>query len=115
LAYANFGCEALTRRLVRHEAEVLDELAVLTSGSPLKVPRVLFSGAWRGIETLVLNPLVGQRLQVRSVSDLPVEMAIALAELRERSFAELGHSACWHRLAAQLEPVMIALDEQGSR
>lgn len=115
LAYAKFGCEALTRRLVRHEAEVLDELAVLTSGSPLKVPRVLFSGAWRGIEALVLNPLVGQRLQVRSVSDLPVEMAIALAELRERSFAELGNSACWHRLAAQLEQVMMSLDEQSRR
>src|SRR3546814_7223625 len=89
LAYAKFGWETLTRQLVRHEAEALDDLAGLTKGTLLRVPRVLFSGAWRGLEVIVLDPLVGQRLWLRSVSDMPVEVAIALADLRPRSFAEL--------------------------
>src|SRR3546814_14552021 len=71
LAYAKFGWETLTRQLVRHEAEALDDLAGLTKGTLLRVPRVLFSGAWRGLEVIVLDPLVGQRLWIRSVSDMP--------------------------------------------
>ncbi|HEY9549253.1 MAG TPA: hypothetical protein VIR45_07105, partial [Kiloniellaceae bacterium] len=113
LAYAKFGWETLTRQLVRHEAEALDDLAGLTKGSLLKVPRVLFSGAWRGIEAIVLDPLVGQRLRPRSVADMPVGAAIALAQLRQRRLAELGDSAFWRRSTAQLERVMTSLDEQG--
>jgi hypothetical protein len=111
LAYAKFGWEKLTRQLVRHEAQVLGELVSRTKGTPLRVPRVLFSGAWRGIEAVVLAPLAGQRLRLRSVSDMPVDAAIALAELRPRSRAELGDSAFWRKSAAQFDRIMPALDE----
>src|SRR3546814_7959535 len=113
LAYAKFGWETLTRQPVRHEAEALDDLAGLTKGTLLRVPRVLFSGAWRGLEVIVLDPLVGQRLWLRSVQDMPVEVAIALADLRQRSFAEPGDSTFWRRSTAQLERVMTSLDERG--
>src|SRR3546814_19817048 len=44
---------------------------------------------------------------------MPVEVAIALAGLRQRSFAELGDSTFWRRSTAQLERVMPSLDERG--
>ena len=113
LAYAKFGWETLTRQLVRHEAEALGDLTELTRGTALRVPRVLFSGAWRGIEAIVLAPLVGQRLRPRSASDMPVEAAIALAELRRGPLAEFGGSAFWRRATAQLERIMVSLDEPG--
>jgi hypothetical protein len=112
LAYAKFGWEVLTRQLVRHEAEVLGELASLTKSTPIRVPRVLFSGALQGIESVVLAPLAGQRLRLRSLSDLPVDAAIALAALRRRSRVELVDSAFWRRSTAQLARIMPSLGER---
>lgn len=112
LAYAKFGWETLTRQLVRHEAQVLGELAGLTKGTILRVPRVLFSGAWRGIEAVVLAPLVGHRLRLRSLSDMPVDAAIALAALSPRSRVALGDSAFWRRSTEQLDRIMPSLDER---
>ena len=111
LAYAKFGWEKLTRQLVRHEAQVLGELVSRTKGTPLRMPRVLFSGAWRGIEAVVLAPLAGRRLRLRSLSDMPVDATIALAALSPRSSAELGDSAFWRRSTEQLDRIMPSLDE----
>src|SRR3546814_14624664 len=58
LAYAKFGWETLTRQLVRHEAEALDDLAGMPKGTLLMVPRVLFSGDRRGRAVIVLASLV---------------------------------------------------------
>jgi len=114
LAYAKFGWEPLTRRLIRHEAGVLNELAPLTRGTPLRVPRVLFGGDWHGLEALVLAPLRGHKLKVRTPADIPVKAALALAALRRSSSARLGESLFWHRMAAQIGDIAPALDELGA-
>jgi hypothetical protein len=111
-AYAKFGCEALTRRLVRHEAEALAELAGLTRGSFLRVPPVLFSGEWNGMEVIVLAPLSGHRVRLRSVSDMPVEACIALAALRPSARVPLGDSAFWRRTKAQIANIVPVLSDR---
>ncbi|MGE5765670.1 MAG: hypothetical protein ACM35H_00675 [Bacteroidota bacterium] len=110
--YAKFGCEPLTRRLVRHEAEALRELVDLTRGTFLRVPPVLYSGEWHGMEAIVLAPLSGHPFRLRSVSDMPVDACIALAALRPRARAALGESCFWQRAKAQILDILPVLSER---
>jgi hypothetical protein len=109
LGYAKFGWEPLTRRLVRHEATVLNELGPLTHDTPLVVPRVLYAGEWRGFEALVLAPLSGAGRTPRRPSDVPVAASAALARLGLHRVERLGDTAYWRRTrlqAAQVAPVL---------
>jgi hypothetical protein len=112
LAYAKFGWEGLTRQLIRHEATVLGELAPLTRGMPLKVPAVLYSGEWCGLEALVLSPLSCMRRTPRSSADVPIAASVALAGLGARVVQQLGASAFWRRTASQMAQVAPLLSDR---
>ena len=111
LAYAKFGWEALTRRLIRHEANVLEELAPCTRGLPLRVPGVIYRGEWCGLEALVLSPLAGSGRTPRSPASVPIGTSVALAATKVRTVARLGDSRYWERMAAQLAEVAPALGD----
>jgi len=109
LAYAKFGWETLTCKLVRREAAVLDELGPLTRGTLLRVPRALYTGQWRGFEALVVAPLAGNGRTPHSLADLPIAASIALADLAPRTDERLASSDFWKRTgaqAAQVEPLL---------
>jgi hypothetical protein len=112
LAYAKFGWEDLTQRLIRHEADVLNELATLTRGMPLRVPAVLHSGRWCGLEALVLAPLPGMGKTPRSSTDVPIGAAVALAGLGTRVVQRLGDSAFWRRTISQVVEVAPLFDDK---
>lgn len=101
LAYAKFGWEKLTRRLVQHEAAVLDELAPLTRGTALHVPKIIYKGAWHGFETLVVAPLSDGGRTPRTLLDLPLAAADAMGNLRPERCERLGDSAFWRRTTTQ--------------
>jgi len=105
LAYAKFGWEGLTQRLIRHEAKVLGELAPLTRGMPLRVPAVLHSGEWCGLEALVLAPLSCMGRTPRSSTEVPIGASVALAGLDARTVQRLGDSAFWRRTTSQMAHV----------
>lgn len=112
LAYGKFGWEKLTQRLIRHEANVLKELAPLTRGMPLRVPAVLHSGHWCGLESLVLAPLSGMGKNPRTSTDVPVGAAVALAGLDTRIVQRLGDSAFWQRTISQVSQVAPLFDDR---
>lgn len=112
LAYAKFGWEGLTRQLIRHEATVLGELAPLTRGMPLKVPAVLYSGEWHGLEALVLSSLSCMRRTPRSSADVPIAASVALAGLSARVVQQIGASAFWRRTASQMAQVAPLLSDR---
>ena len=111
LAYAKFGWEDLTRRLIKREAAVLAELAPRASGLPLKLPPVLHAGAWGDLETLVLAPLSCMGRTPRSPARVPVGACVALAALGPRSVGRLGESPFWRRTAAEAAEVAPALSQ----
>lgn len=101
LAYAKFGWDELTRRLVRREADVLTELGPLCRKTPIRVPEILHKGPWTDFETLIVAPLVGSGRTPRAVSDIPAAAIQALAALRPPLTARLGESAVWRRIRAE--------------
>jgi hypothetical protein len=102
LAYAKFGWDSLTRRLIRHEAALLSKLAPLTRDTVLHVPRVMHAGEWRGLETLLLAPLECKGRTPRSPADVPVAASIALASIRPQVVERLGDSTFWSRTVARV-------------
>jgi hypothetical protein len=102
-AYAKFGWEAMTRRLIRHEAKVLSELSPLARGTTLRMPRILFAGEWQGLEVLVTAPLDGRRLRIATPSEIPIGPTRALAALRGQGCVRLGETAFWQQLAARTD------------
>jgi hypothetical protein len=111
LAYAKFGWEKLTRKLVRREAAVLDELGPLTRGTLLQVPRALYKGQWRDFEALVVAPLAGMGRTPNSLADLPIAASLALADLTPRADERLGSSGFWRRTGSQAAQVGPLLSE----
>jgi hypothetical protein len=115
LAYAKFGWEKLTRRLICHEASVLAELAALSRESVLQVPRIIYSGEWRNLETLVLAPLEGTGRTPRSSANVPVAASIALADVRPRVVERLGDSTFWWRTLSRIGQLAPLLSEGARR
>lgn len=112
LAYAKFGWDDLTRQLVRHETTVLTELASLTEGLPLRVPRVLYRGECLGLEAGVLAPIQGRPLRVRSPSDMPILAAVAVANMRPRVRQNLCESIFWQQIVKDVVLVGPQLQEE---
>jgi len=109
LAYAKFGWEQLTRRLVRQEGDVLAELGPLCRGTVLRVPAILHKGPWHDLEALVVAPLSGKGITPRSVDEIPAAALLAFNTLRPALTARLADSTFWQRMsseAARLGPVM---------
>ena len=103
LAYAKFGWEELTSRLIRHEAAVLGEMARLTRGSVLRVPEVLHAGEWQGLETLILAPLKGTGRTPHSFADFPVAASRTLAAVCPHAIERLTDSSFWRRSRARVQ------------
>lgn len=115
LAYAKFGWEPLTRRLIRYEAGILRALAGLTAGTPVTVPSVLHAGPWEGLETLVVAPLESDGKTPRDVTDIPAAAIRCLAETGKTTRARLGESNYWSRTKSRIEtlsPLLSAEDEE---
>jgi hypothetical protein len=111
LAYAKFGWEKLTRRLICHEGSVLAELASLPRESVLQVPRIMYSGEWHNLETLVLVPLEGTGRTPRSPANVPVAASVALADVRPRVVERLGDSTFWWRTLSRIGKLAPLLSE----
>jgi hypothetical protein len=115
LAYAKFGWESLTRRLIRHEATVLSELAPLTRDTVLHVPRIIYAGDWCGLETLVLAPLEGTGQTPRSPADVPVAASVALAGICPQAVERLGDSAFWRHTVSRVTQLAPLLHQSASQ
>jgi len=113
LAYAKFGWEKLTRKLIRHEATVLAELGPLTCGTRLRVPKLLYNGDWHGLEAMVVAPLSGVGHTPRLLADLPIAAAAVLRDLRPETTERLGDSAFWQRTSSQAAEAAGMLSERG--
>ncbi|TQS24099.1 hypothetical protein [Microbispora sp. KK1-11] len=92
--FVKIGDSPRARRLVRYESEVLRMLA----GRPLKVvvpPDVLYHGAWRGLEVLMLSPLpvTSRRVPARLLASAAREIA-AIRPYDEET--DSGEAAAWH-------------------
>ncbi|MDA5094655.1 hypothetical protein O2N63_11220 [Aliiroseovarius sp. KMU-50] len=111
LAYAKFGWESLTKRLIRNEAKTLSELASLASGRKISVPRILCSRDWNGLEVLVVAPVNPKGTTPWQTTDISIEASMTLpgrgSEIPER----LGESAFWHRVSAEIERTAPHIDE----
>jgi hypothetical protein len=107
VAYVKVGWNALTRRLVAREAEVLETLEG-ESRTAFAAPRVLYHGSWHGLELLALSPL-GGRL-VRSGQHVG-EVSRAMLEIARLSDAEehpLAGSPYWRSLRARITALAAA-------
>lgn len=105
LAFAKFGWDGLTKRLIRHEAATLGQLGTQVCLSGLHVPQVIWSGDWNGLETLVLAPLEGMGKTPWHAADVPVAASIALSGARPRTRSRLEESNFWRRVAIEVERV----------
>jgi hypothetical protein len=104
LAFVKVGNTAVTRALVRAEAESLDKLASLTL-STIRVPRVIGLRAWRDMELLVLSALhTGPRRRHRP-GHLPVSAFLELASAPGLYRAPLQSSAYWKSLRTRVDAV----------
>jgi hypothetical protein len=107
LGYVKIGWNALTRGLVRHEAQVLAELAGgKTSLRAFEVARVLHSEEWRDLEILVLSPLWGRSLRM---TRRHMEMTAAAMNEVSRLFPgderQLVDADFWRTARARVEAV----------
>lgn len=98
LAFAKFGWESLTKRLIRSEANTLRTLSREVHDSPIHVPDVLHSGEWNGLETLIVAPLKGMGRTPWRSEDEVVDAEIALARIAPGGHARLSDSAFWERI-----------------
>ncbi|TGS17845.1 hypothetical protein EN852_004190 [Mesorhizobium sp. M2E.F.Ca.ET.209.01.1.1] len=109
LAYAKFGWDELTRRLVRHEAQFLRKLAPLCRESAVAIPTVLGSGPWRGLEALIVHQLPGRGRSPIVHTMLPAAAAIAsLAPSPPKALAETRFWQEIRTLASQSSPLLSA-------
>lgn len=96
LGYAKISRNALTARLVRHEAQVLQRFGEMQPGpTAFNVPRLIHSGPWAGMETLVVGPLPQRRLRLRPDLELPAAATRELAGIFGTRQEVLAHSAYW--------------------
>lgn len=114
VGFAKISINALTADLIRAERAALARInaAGLTS---LRAPRVLASGAWRGLELLVLSPLP---IWLRPVPARPGQLASAVAELATMAglrAAPLAAGEYWRRLTARLVRAGDGADQRALR
>jgi hypothetical protein len=102
LGYVKVGWNELTRSLVRNEAAAL-ERRVATPLDLARVPRVIHSGAWQGLEICVTTPFPRdvRRYGGSALPSLPALAEVAgLNGIREAGLAE---STYWARLGERIE------------
>lgn len=102
LAYAKFGWEPLTRRLIHHEGRMLMALAEPTRGTPIAVPKVLHARPWHGLEALIVAPLPLTGHMPRTIGDLPTEALRCLTRLQPVTLSPLGQSPFWHAMKSRI-------------
>lgn len=104
IGFAKIGINPLTSALVRAEGNALTALAPLAGElEGLRLPRVLGSGSWNGLEVLVLSPLPVwlRRTPLRSG-----QLGAVLAELcavTGTTSGRLAGSEYWQHLVARIE------------
>ncbi len=103
IAYAKFGWEPLTRRLIRQEARLLRALAAPTAGTAVTVPGVLHSGPWHGIETLILSPLTSAGRMPSDITDIPAAASRTLAGIGAKAGVRLGDSRFWRETRSRVD------------
>jgi hypothetical protein len=96
LAFVKVGHTDEARALVRREAEMLRRLASHTFAS-IDVPDVITLAHWRGLDLLVLSPLLGRPVRA-SVRDVPFTAMRELAAIEGLRAAEIGTSEFVSRL-----------------
>lgn len=110
IGFAKIGVNELTRRLIRHEASVLETLgrAGTTAVTP---PTVRHFGCWRNTEILVLRPLPSWHQEPsRAAAPLLRAAMTEVAGISGVARRPLADSAFWLRICAELD----ALGERGA-
>jgi hypothetical protein len=104
VGFAKIGTNPLTSALVQAERNALTALAPLAGELEcLRLPPVLASGRWNGLEVLVLSPLP---VWLRRTPLRPGQLGAALAELSAvagTSSGMLAGSSYWQHLVARIE------------
>jgi len=102
VGYAKVGWNDLTRRLVRHEGEVLDQVVqALPHGSPFTVPPVRHRGTWRGHELLITGAVAGVRRDI--VPEPPLTETATVAALAHGHEAPFLASGYWETQRSRIE------------
>jgi hypothetical protein len=104
LAFAKLGTSALTRELVRAEANAL--AAVGAAGlTQVQVPRVLHAGQWGEHEVLVQSALPVWQPRAPLPASRLAEAMLQVARCCGTSHGSLDGSGYWTRLRARLDAV----------
>jgi hypothetical protein len=102
VGYAKVGWNDVTRRLVRHEGEALEQVArALPGDAPFAVPPVRHRGTWRGHELLITDAVEG--VEPGLLSEPPIEATAMLAQLATEQSEVLPTSRYWQRQRARIE------------
>lgn len=99
VAFGKVGYSPLTRALVRRESETLTDLARIDLGR-VRVPPVLFTGEWNGLDVLLLGALPGARS--RAMWELPVDATRDVWESEPLTTSAVSGSACAAGITAAL-------------
>lgn len=95
LGYAKVSRTDLTARLVANEATMLSRISE-AGPRTFRVPTVLHSGLWAGMQVLVVGPLPRRRLALGGAdARIPVAASRELAELFGTTREPLAESAHW--------------------
>jgi hypothetical protein len=107
IAFAKIGWNALSRRLVRHEAEVLSELGTATSGvSSFRVPRLIALREGRSVDILVMTPVpIGRSTFHGPPLEAPVQATREIANFRGRTQGIFGDSTYWNELKRRVAEI----------
>jgi hypothetical protein len=107
--YVKVGWNALTRRLVAREAEVLKTVAG-GSHSSFAAPRVLHHGRWHGLELLALSPLDGRLVRRGRDLDEVLRAMLEIARLSDAEEHPLGESPYWRSLRDRIAALAASED-----
>jgi hypothetical protein len=107
--YVKVGWNALTRRLVAREAEVLKTVSA-ESHSSFAAPRVLYHGRWHGLELLALSPLDGRLVRGgRDLGDV-LEAMLEISRLSEAERQGLAASPYWRSMSERIASLSASPD-----
>jgi len=104
LAFFKFGQRGITDHLVRHESEVLQQLA--TADLPVVIPEVLYAGMWSEMHVLATRAIDATRLP--DDSSHPHRIADAIAASSASFTARLAVSPNWIRTKQRADGVRTA-------
>jgi|HubBroStandDraft_1064217.scaffolds.fasta_scaffold40031_2 hypothetical protein len=118
VGFAKIGVNPLTNSLVRAERAALGQLAAWRL-ELMRLPRVLASGSWNGLEVLVLSPLPVWERRTPLRPDRLTAALVELAGVAGTTSSALAASSYWRQLIGRLEgasgPDQAALSESLSR